>query len=148
MKVLPDARTDTTRELEDLRKKLEREMIALRLTDAEVKFYRAKEQILQMKRRMKGLKIRYRRAESGQNFLYQQSLRNRIITLKGVIFRYYDYTYHKADEIMKFREERFYLENEELIKSGMISEIRNLQSNFQEVRERNEDQPTLQSEEL
>lgn len=127
-------------DLEALRIKLERELISLRLTDAEVKFYKAKEQILHLKRKMGGLRVRYRRAETDENVPFQQNLRNRIIALKGVIFSYYDYVYLKADEIMKIREEKFNMDNAELIKSGLVSEIRGLRSNSSEIPESNENQ--------
>lgn len=122
-------------DLEALRIKLERELISLRLTDAEVKFYKAKEQILHLKRKMGDLRVRYRRAETDENVQFQQNLRNRIIALKGVIFSYYDYVYLKADEIMKIREEKFNMDNAELIKSGLVSEIRGLRSNSPEIPE-------------
>lgn len=122
-------------DLEALRIKLERELISLRLTDAEVKFYKAKEQILHLKRKMGDLRVRYRRAETDENVPFQQNLRNRIIALKGVIFSYYDYVYLKADEIMKIREEKFNMDNAELIKSGLVSEIRGLRSNSPEIPE-------------
>lgn len=127
-------------DLEALRIKLERELISLRLTDAEVKFYKAKEQILHLKRKMGDLRVRYRRAETDENVPFQQNLRNRIIALKGVIFSYYDYVYLKADEIMKIREEKFNMDNAELIKSGLVSEIRDLRSNSSEIPESNENQ--------
>lgn len=127
-------------DLEALRIKLERELISLRLTDAEVKFYKAKEQILHLKRKMGDLSVRYRRAETDENVPFQQNLRNRIIALKGVIFSYYDYVYLKADEIMKIREEKFNMDNAELIKSGLVSEIRGLRSNSSEIPESNENQ--------
>lgn len=127
-------------DLEALRIKLERELISLRLTDAEVKFYKAKEQILHLKRKMGDLRVRYRRAETDENVPFQQNLRNRIIALKGVIFSYYDYVYLKADEIMKIREEKFNIDNAELIKSGLVSEIRGLRSNSSEIPESNENQ--------
>lgn len=127
-------------DLEALRIKLERELISLRLTDAEVKFYKAKEQILHLKRKMGDLRVRYRRAETDENVPFQQNLRNRIIALKGVIFSYYDYVYLKADEIMKIREEKFNMDNAELIKSGLVSEIRGLRSNSSEIPEINENQ--------
>lgn len=127
-------------DLEALRIKLERELISLRLTDAEVKFYKAKEQILHLKRKMGDLRVRYRRAETDENVPFQQNLRNRIIALKGVIFSYYDYVYLKADEIMKIREEKFNMDNAELIKSGLVSEIRGLRSNSPEIPESNENQ--------
>lgn len=127
-------------DLEALRIKLERELISLRLTDAEVKFYKAKEQILHLKRNMGDLRVRYRRAETDENVPFQQNLRNRIIALKGVIFSYYDYVYLKADEIMKIREEKFNMDNAELIKSGLVSEIRGLRSNSSEIPESNENQ--------
>lgn len=127
-------------DLEALRIKLERELISLRLTDAEVKFYKAKEQILHLKRKMGDLRVRYRRAETDENVPFQQNLRNRIIALKGVIFSYYDYVYLKADEIMKIREEKFNMDNAELIKSGLVSEIRGLRSNSSEIPESNENQ--------
>lgn len=127
-------------DLEALRIKLERELISLRLTDAEVKFYKAKEQILHLKRKMGDLRVRYRRAETDENVPFQQNLRNRIIALKGVIFSYYDYVYLKADEIMKIREEKFNMDNAELIKSGLVSEIRGLRSNSPEIPESIENQ--------
>lgn len=127
-------------DLEALRIKLERELISLRLTDAEVKFYKAKEQILHLKRKMGDLRVRYRRAETDENVPFQQNLRNRIIALKGVIFSYYDYVYLKADEIMKIREEKFNMDNAELIKIGLVSEIRGLRSNSSEIPESNENQ--------
>lgn len=141
MKIVLHVEEGSTMDLEALRNKLERELISLRLTDAEVKFYKAKEQILHLKRRMGELRVRYRRAEADENVPYQQSLRNRIIALKGVIFSYYDYVYLKADEIMKIREEKFNLDNAELIKSGLVSEIRGLRTNSSELLESNENQP-------
>lgn len=134
-------------DLEALRIKLERELISLRLTDAEVKFYKAKEQILHLKRKMGDLRVRYRRAETDENVPFQQNLRNRIIALKGVIFSYYDYVYLKADEIMKIREEKFNMDNAELIKSGLVSEIRDLRSNSSEIPESNENYQTIEMDE-
>lgn len=141
MKIVLHVEEGSTMDLEALRNKLERELISLRLTDAEVKFYKAKEQILHLKRRMGELRVRYRRAEVDENVPYQQSLRNRIIALKGVIFSYYDYVYLKADEIMKIREEKFNMDNAELIKSGLVPEIRGLRTNSSEFLESNENQP-------
>lgn len=141
MKIVLHVEEGSTMDLEALRNKLERELISLRLTDAEVKFYKAKEQILHLKRRMGELRERYRRAEADENVPYQQSLRNRIIALKGVIFSYYDYVYLKADEIMKIREEKFNMDNAELIKSGLVPEIRGLRTNSSEFLESNENQP-------
>lgn len=140
MKIVLHVEEGSTMDLEALRNKLERELISLRLTDAEVKFYKAKEQILHLKRRMGELRVRYRRAEADESVPYQQSLRNRIIALKGVIFTYYDYVYLKADEIMKIREEKFNLDNAELIKSGLVPEIRGLRTNSSEFLESNENQ--------
>lgn len=140
MKIVLHVEEGSTMDLEALRNKLERELISLRLTDAEVKFYKAKEQILHLKRRMGELRVRYRRAEADENVPYQQSLRNRIIALKGVIFTYYDYVYLKADEIMKIREEKFNMDNAELIKSGLVPEIRGLRTNSSEFLESNENQ--------
>lgn len=140
MKIVLHVEEGSTMDLEALRNKLERELISLRLTDAEVKFYKAKEQILHLKRRMGELRVRYRRAEADENVPYQQSLRNRIIALKGVIFSYYDYVYLKADEIMKIREEKFNMDNAELIKSGLVPEIRGLRTNSSEFLESNENQ--------
>lgn len=141
MKIVLHVEEGSTMDLEALRIKLERELISLRLTDAEVKFYKAKEQILHLKRKMGELRVRYRRAETDENVPFQQNLRNRIIALKGVIFSYYDYVYLKADEIMKIREEKFNMDNAELIKSGLVSEIRGLRSNSPEIPESNENQP-------
>lgn len=141
MKIVLHVEEGSTMDLESLRNKLERELISLRLTDAEVKFYKAKEQILHLKRRMGELRVRYRRAEADENVPYQQSLRNRIIALKGVIFTYYDYVYLKADEIMKIREEKFNMDNAELIKSGLVPEIRGLRTNSSEFLESNENPP-------
>lgn len=140
MKIVLHVEEGSTMDLESLRNKLERELISLRLTDAEVKFYKAKEQILHLKRRMGELRVRYRRAEVDENVPYQQSLRNRIIALKGVIFSYYDYVYLKADEVMKIREEKFNMDNAELIKSGLVPEIRGLRTNSSEFLESNENQ--------
>lgn len=140
MKIVLHVEEGSAMDLEALRIKLERELISLRLTDAEVKFYKAKEQILHLKRKMGDLRVRYRRAETDENVLFQQNLRNRIIALKGVIFSYYDYVYLKADEIMKIREEKFNMDNAELIKSGLVSEIRGLRSNSSEIPESNENQ--------
>lgn len=140
MKIVLHVEEGSTMDLESLRNKLERELISLRLTDAEVKFYKAKEQILHLKRRMGELRVRYRRAEADENVPYQQSLRNRIIALKGVIFTYYDYVYLKADEVMKIREEKFNMDNAELIKSGLVPEIRGLRTNSSEFLESNENQ--------
>lgn len=140
MKIVLHVEEGSTMDLEALRNKLERELISLRLTDAEVKFYKAKEQILHLKRRMGELRVRYRRAEADESVPYQQSLRNRIIALKGVIFTYYDYVYLKADEIMKIREEKFNMDNAELIKSGLVPEIRGLRTNSSEFLESNENQ--------
>lgn len=135
MKIVLHVEEGSAMDLEALRIKLERELISLRLTDAEVKFYKAKEQILHLKRKMGDLRVRYRRAETDENVPFQQNLRNRIIALKGVIFSYYDYVYLKADEIMKIREEKFNMDNAELIKSGLVSEIRGLRSNSPEIPE-------------
>lgn len=140
MKIVLHVEEGSAMDLEALRIKLERELISLRLTDAEVKFYKAKEQILHLKRKMGDLRVRYRRAETDENVPFQQNLRNRIIALKGVIFSYYDYVYLKADEIMKIREEKFNMDNAELIKSGLVSEIRDLRSNSSEIPESNENQ--------
>lgn len=140
MKIVLHVEEGSVMDLEALRIKLERELISLRLTDAEVKFYKAKEQILHLKRKMGDLRVRYRRAETDENVPFQQNLRNRIIALKGVIFSYYDYVYLKADEIMKIREEKFNMDNAELIKSGLVSEIRGLRSNSSEIPESNENQ--------
>lgn len=140
MKIVLHVEEGSAMDLEALRIKLERELISLRLTDAEVKFYKAKEQILHLKRKMGDLRVRYRRAETDENVPFQQNLRNRIIALKGVIFSYYDYVYLKADEIMKIREEKFNMDNAELIKSGLVSEIRGLRSNSSEIPESNENQ--------
>lgn len=140
MKIVLHVEEGSAMDLEALRIKLERELISLRLTDAEVKFYKAKEQILHLKRKMGDLRVRYRRAETDENVPFQQNLRNRIIALKGVIFSYYDYVYLKADEIMKIREEKFNMDNAELIKSGLVSEIRGLRSNSPEIPESNENQ--------
>lgn len=135
MKIVLHVEEGSAMDLEALRIKLERELISLRLTDAEVKFYKAKEQILHLKRKMGDLRVRYRRAETDENVPFQQNLRNKIIALKGVIFSYYDYVYLKADEIMKIREEKFNMDNAELIKSGLVSEIRGLRSNSPEIPE-------------
>lgn len=140
MKIVLHVEEGSVMDLEALRIKLERELISLRLTDAEVKFYKAKEQILHLKRKMGDLRVRYRRAETDENVPFQQNLRNRIIALKGVIFSYYDYVYLKADEIMKIREEKFNMDNAELIKSGLVSEIRGLRSNSPEIPESIENQ--------
>lgn len=140
MKIVLHVEEGSAMDLEALRIKLERELISLRLTDAEVKFYKAKEQILHLKRKMGDLRVRYRRAETDENVPFQQNLRNRIIALKGVIFSYYDYVYLKADEIMKIREEKFNMDNAELIKSGLVSEIRGLRSNSPEIPESIENQ--------
>lgn len=140
MKIVLHVEEGSAMDLEALRIKLERELISLRLTDAEVKFYKAKEQILHLKRKMGDLRVRYRRAKTDENVPFQQNLRNRIIALKGVIFSYYDYVYLKADEIMKIREEKFNMDNAELIKSGLVSEIRGLRSNSSEIPESNENQ--------
>lgn len=147
MKIVLHVEEGSAMDLEALRIKLERELISLRLTDAEVKFYKAKEQILHLKRKMGDLRVRYRRAETDENVPFQQNLRNRIIALKGVIFSYYDYVYLKADEIMKIREEKFNMDNAELIKSGLVSEIRDLRSNSSEIPESNENYQTIEMDE-
>ena len=77
------------------------------LLEAERRFRRACEQIVQLNYKMGDLEHRYKRAktEGRRNFRY--SLRLRLAAVEGLRNMYYDYAHQKAQSVADLRQELF-----------------------------------------
>lgn len=106
-----------------------------------MKFYKTKKQILHLKQKIKKLKIKYQKTKINKNIPYQQNLQNQIITLKKIIFNYYNYIYLKTNKIIKIQKKKFNINNTKLIKNKLIPKIHNLHTNSSKFLKNNKNQP-------
>ena len=77
------------------------------LLEAERRFRRACEQIVQLNYKMGDLEHRYKRAKTEGRRTFRYSLRLRLAAVEGLRNMYYDYAHQKAQSVADLRQELF-----------------------------------------
>ena len=77
------------------------------LLEAERRFRRACEQIVQLNYKMGDLEHRYKKAKTEGRRTFRYSLRLRLAAVEGLRNMYYDYAHQKAQSVADLRQELF-----------------------------------------